>query len=127
MCLDRPLKAIARLSMCPLFVSNNSPIANPIGVGMMKMANNAALAAVRHLIQAENAVASSERITSQEKLSAKIALAIHRFSTIQPPPSRYELNRNSNSPGTHVISESSISRTEILPMMYSKRENGRQR
>src|SRR5262247_4227225 len=91
MCLDRPLKAIARLSMCPLFVSNKSPIANPIGVGMMKMANNAALAAVRHLIQAENAVASRESITSHEKLRVKIAFAIHQCSAIQPPPSRQEL------------------------------------
>src|SRR5262247_3241633 len=86
--LDNPLKAIARLSICPLFVSNNSPIANPIGVGMMKMANNAALAAVRHLIQAENAVASRESITSHVKLSVKIAFAIHKFSDIQAPPSK---------------------------------------
>src|SRR5262245_52868676 len=94
---------------------------------MMKMTNNAALAAVRHLIQAENAVASSERITSHEKLSVKIAFAIHQFSTIQPPPSREELNRNSNKPGTQVISESIISSTDILPTMYSKRVNGRDR
>src|SRR5262245_33008142 len=86
--LDNPLKAIARLSICPLFVSNSSWTMKPIGVGMMKMANNAALAAVRHLIQAENAVASSERITNHEKLSVKIAFAIHRFSAIQAPPSR---------------------------------------
>src|SRR5262245_30269562 len=127
MCLDRPLKAIARLSICPLFVSNISPIANPIGVGMMKMANNAALAAVRHLIQAENAVASRVRITSHVKLRVKMAFAIHKFSNIKARPPKYELKRKSNSPGTHVISESSINSTDILPTMYSKRENGRDR
>src|SRR5262245_8509633 len=87
-CFASEPKAIAGLSRCPTVVPNNPCIANPIGVGIMKMANKAALAAVRHLIQAENAVANNERITSQEKLSVKMALAIYQFSAIQPPPAR---------------------------------------
>ena len=60
----------------------------PIGIGMKMMANNAALAAVRHLIQAENVVASSERSARHEKLIMMISFAIHRFSYIQAPPSK---------------------------------------
>src|SRR5215475_914403 len=99
----------------------------PIGWGMMKIANNAALAAVRHLIQAENAIASNDRSVNAPRLSVKTAPAIQRLSIIHSPPARYDCRRNKSKPGTQVKAERRISNTDIFPTIYSNRENGRER
>src|SRR5450755_4615298 len=87
--------------------------------------SNSAPAAMRHLTQADKASASKEmdRIQSQE--ASTIPLAIQRLFIIQSQPARPACTKKRSKPGIQVIQESTMARTDSLPITYSMRESGR--
>src|SRR6185436_1028588 len=76
-----------------------------------------------HFTQAEIARARRERKTIQTQLPTRIATATDRFCQSHPF-SRDAWKVKRRIPGTQVMAESRISRTDILPSTYSVRVNG---
>src|SRR5918996_502730 len=95
--------------------------------GMKNRPSSAALATTRHLTSAEIVCVSNASKIIQTRLAISIAYAIQRLALNHANPSRYDWKRNNSICGTHVIAESRIKITDIFPITYSVRENGRQR
>src|ERR1700685_419213 len=90
-------------------------------------ASSNAPATTLHLTHADNAMARSERIAIQISEETTRLPAIQRCSQVHAEPARLDCTTNNTSPGIHVISDNTMTRTEALPTTYSARENGRQK
>src|SRR5687767_8462868 len=116
-----------KLTAFPHNVLKTSLMKRPNAEGIRNSATSAPLATTRHLTSAEIVCVSRASSSIQNTLAITIELAIHRLSLNQVKPSRYDWKKNRINCGTHVTSDSRISSTDILPITYSVRENGRQR
>src|SRR5215467_9008122 len=91
------------------------------------MASIKAPATILHFTQADNVMASSDRIVIQTREETNRLPRIHRWSQVQWRPARLPCTIKRMNPGIQVIPESRIASTEDLPKTYSARENGRQK
>src|ERR1700754_701641 len=100
---------------------------SPKTEGIRNIPSSIPLATTRHFTRAEIACERSARIRIQTTLPMKIAVAIHKLDLNHSNPSKYDWRKNNNIWGTQVIRDRSINSTDIFPMTYSVRENGRHR
>src|SRR5687768_14439136 len=94
---------------------------------MKKIPNSSALAMIFHLTHAESARPRSDSSTIHNQAPANIPHARYRLFIPQPVVSKPASMDHSTKPGTHVMSDSGMKSTAILPMTYSAFEIGRQR